>query len=483
MKIFDITQTDNIEESIKILKQDKDYSVVNDIANYRKQYDVNGHDVFDKSKRKDKAIYKTRTDEQGNPILNNQGEESEELARYELVNRVGVSLQKRITNSAVSFTFGNPVKLNCQPKDDTEKEVLFAINRVFYDNKINSFNRKIARDLFRSKEVAEIWFPVEGETHLSYGFDTKLKLKSAYFSPWSNNELYPYFDETGNLIAFSRSYKLKKQGKEIEYFDVYSDEQIIKWERKEGKWSELSNVANPVKKIPVVFTTQEEVEWYEVQNSIDRLELLLSNFAETNDYFSAPKVFISGTIVSGLGVKGEGGQVIQGENGATAEIISWNHATDAVKLEIETLLKFIYSVTQTPDISFENLKDVNQISGVALKMLFMDAHLKVQEKREILDEYLQRRINIVLSFIALMNNSLKKACENIQITPEIEPYMIDDIETKINMLVAANGGKPVISQQSSVEQAGLTKDAVYEWDLLKDEASNDNQTAIGSTVI
>lgn len=475
MKIIDITQTDVIQDSIKILKQGKSYDGDNNLDNVRKQYNVLTHDTFDRSKLKDKPIYTTRT--------NDKGEEVEEISSYEKVNRVAFPFQQRIVNSAVSFTFGNPVNMNCQPKDESERLVLQSIDRILYDNKINSFNRKVARDLFRSKEVAEIWFTAESETHSSFGFDTKYKVKGNHFSPWDNNELYPYFDETGNLLAFSRNYKLKKESKEVEFFDVYTDEQIVKWQRLDGAWIELSNVPNPIKKIPVVFATQDEVEWSQVQNSIDRLELLLSNFAETNDYFAAPKVFISGEIVRGLGVKGEGGQVIQGTDGATAEIISWNHATDAVKLEIETLIKFIHSLTQTPDFSFENLKGMNQVSGVALRMLFMDAHLKVHEKREVLDEYLQRRTNIILSFIPLMNNALKKACENIQITAEIVPYMIDDIETKIDMLVAANGGKSVISQQSSVKKAGLASDSEYEWELLKDEASADNQTAIGDTVI
>lgn len=55
-----------------------------------------------------------------------------------------------------------------------------------------------------------------------------------------------------------------------------------------------------------------------------------------------------------------------------------------MKLEIDTLLRMIYTITQTPDISFDTVKGIGAVSGVALKLLFMDAHLKVQDKTKCL---------------------------------------------------------------------------------------------------
>ena len=81
------------------------------------------------------------------------------------------------------------------------------------------------------------------------------------------------------------------------------------------------------------------------------------------------------------------------------QYVSWQQAPEAVKLEIETLLKLIYTITQTPDISFDAVKGLGAISGVALKLLFMDAHLKVQDKCEIFDDYLQRRVNVLLEYV------------------------------------------------------------------------------------
>lgn len=45
-----------------------------------------------------------------------------------------------------------------------------AIKRVFYDVKEGTLNRRVARSLYSTTEVAELWYPVETDTHELYGF-------------------------------------------------------------------------------------------------------------------------------------------------------------------------------------------------------------------------------------------------------------------------------------------------------------------------
>lgn len=463
MKVKDITKTDDASESIKILKGDKKTI---DVAEYKRQYNVSEHDIFDKSKRPDKIV------------KNNDNSE-----RSEKVNRIGLAMQKRIVKSAVSFAFGNPVNLQCQPKTEEEKRVISAIKKILKANKINSLNRKVAKDLFRSKEVAEIWFTVPvKEPHTEYGFETNFKLRTLKVSPWLGDELFPKFDETGNMICFSRGYKIMQGTETIEYFDVYTDEEVVQYKKAKGDWESNAPSKNVIGKIPVVYATDEQVDWGDVQEAIERLETLLSNYSDTNDYFASPIIFIEGEI-TGFAKKGESGKIIQGELGARAEYLSWQHAPESVKLEIETLFKIIYSLTQTPDISFENVKDLSQISGVALEMLFMDAHLKVQEKREIFDEYLERRINIVKAFVGKLNLKLAKAVDSIEIESEIVPYIINDLSSLIKNLVEANGGKPVLSQKTSVDKLGLVANSEEEYKQIQDEEKAALVEQIGTSVL
>lgn len=463
MKVIEITKTENVSESIKILKGSKN---IIDVTELKKQYEVAKHDIFDKSKRPDKLI------------KNDEGEQ-----RTEKVNRIGLAFQKKIVKSAVSFAFGNPVNLQCQPKNESEKQVISAIKKILKANKINSFNRKVAKDLFRSTEVAEIWFTVPTiESHQEYGFDTKFKLRTLKVSPWTGDELFPKFDETGNMICFSRGYQKIEGTETVEYFDVYTDEEVVQYKKNSNGWTSEPPKTNTIGKIPVIYAIDEQPDWEDVQSAIERLEVLLSNYSDTNDYFASPIIFIEGEI-TGFAKKGESGKIIQGEAGSKAQYLSWQHAPESVKLEIETLFKIIYSLTQTPDISFENVKDLNQISGIALEMLFMDAHLKVQEKREIFDEYLERRLNIIKAFVGKLNTQLAKAVNTIEIESEIVPYIINDISTLIKNLVDANGGKPILSQKTSVDRLGLVADSEQEYNQIQEEEKMANIEQIGESVL
>lgn len=86
-------------------------------------------------------------------------------------------------------------------------------------------------------------------------------------------------------------------------------------------------------------------------------------------------------------------------------------------MEIENLFKIILSYTQTPDISFESAKGMGAIFGTALKLMFMDAHLKVLDKREIFDAYLKRRLNIIKAFVGAMDKTLAPTAKSCVLMP------------------------------------------------------------------
>ena len=212
------------------------------------------------------------------------------------------------------------------------------------------------------------------------------------------------------------------------------------------------------------------------------MEKLLSNFADTNDYHASPKIFVEGKII-GFARKGEAGGIIEGEEGAKAQYLSWANAPESVKLEIETLLKMIYTITQTPDISFDTVKGIGAVSGVALKLLFMDAHLKVQDKCEIFNDYLQRRINIVKAYIGEANRAWKDAAASLIVEPIITPYIIEDEQTKINILTAANGNKQIASRKATVQRLGWTDNPEEEIKQIKAEEAQENSFIEGEPTL
>ena len=406
-------------------------------ATYKKQLNPALHDVSDPSVRKDKMV---KTDD-------GSGNLRTEIVKVE---RIALALQKLIVKRAVAFLFGNEPTLTA----DLQNDVLDTVNAVFRDVKINTINRKAARYMMSNREVAEYWYTTaDDEESNRYGFPSPILIKCAIFAPEKGDTLYPYFDENGDLIAFSREYSITRNNKPQAYFETYTATATYKWTvgDKEMPLVDGYPKPNPIGKIPIVYGEQEKVEWADVQTLIDRLEVLLSNFADTNDYHASPKILVTGQILS-WAKKGESGAVIEMADGGSAQYLSWSQAPEAVKLEIDTLLRMIYTISQTPDISFENVKSLGGVSGVALELLFMDSHLKVQEKREIFDEYLQRRINIVKAYLGTMNGTNAQFvadCKNTIITAEIKPLTLTDKNTALSQIATAHNND-LISPHTAV---------------------------------
>lgn len=500
-EIFQLTEP---EEIIKELKSSRG-SEPPETAVYKSQLDPAKHDVMDTALRPDKRIKVDTSESTATNVttMNTSGEAGEGNTTLEPVGRIPVSLQKLIVKRAAAFLFGNDVLVNAEAKTDKEKMIVEAVKKILQATKSNSLNKKIARTVFSCTEAAELWFPVPVEKtvtgtsvlskvkdflsnavgnkfHEAYGFKSKFRLRCALFSPLLEDTLYPYFDETGDMTAFSREYSIvAEEGKSEKYFETYTADRHLRWLQGDSGWDLVEGFPkiNEIGKIPIVYARQEEVEWSDVQALIDRLEKLLSNFADTNDYHASPKIFIQGKLI-GFARKGETGAIIEGEEGSEAKYLAWEHAPESVKLEKETLLNLIYTLTQTPDISFESVKGIDSISGIALRLMFLDAHLKVEDKKEIFDEYLQRRLNVIKAFIAKFNTSLAAECESLEISPEIKPYMIDDKQSLIEMLTNANGQKPLISRKLAANLSGLADDVEADFQQMEQERKQDSFTDV-----
>lgn len=453
---------------------------------YAAQYDPKLHDINNPRKRPDKLVVVDKDSEEYGEVKNinvNAEMTTETGFRIEPVARIALALQKLIVKRAVAFTFGNPVAYDADPQGDEEKAVYLALKRMLHEVKEKTLNRRVARSLFSTTEVAEYWYPVEAdEEHDLYGFPTKKKFRVALFSPMFGDKLYPYFDDNRDLIAFSREFTKKADDLTTRtYFETYTKDAHYLWTGEGPTGMDVKNwelvegypKALKIGKIPIVYGCQPAVEWADVQNLIDRLEKLLSNFADTNDYHASPKIFVEGKII-GFARKGEAGAIIEGEDGAKASYLSWAQAPESVKLEINTLLQMIYAISQTPDISFESVKGIGAISGVALQLLFMDAHLKVQDKMEVFDDYLTRRANILLAYLGAANVKNKAAARRLIVSPRITPFIIEDEQAKINTLQAANGQKPVASQKTTVRRLGWTEDPEAELAEIQKEEDRAN---------
>ena len=194
----------------------------------------------------------------------------------------------------------------------------------------------------------------------------------------------------------------------------------------------------------------------------------MSNYADCIDYHFFPILMLFGGVQNFSGEFKNRVVELTGE-GANAQYLTWNQASDTVKLELDSLIEKIYSMTNTPRISFENLKGSgNALSGVAFDYVFLSTHLNVENLAEVIGEFMQRRVNFLVSALGSINSSLEKAAETIDINVEIEPYRLDNVDDRVSTAVKAVSGN-VWSQKHGVLFAGNADRLDEELQQIKEE--------------
>lgn len=426
----------------------------------QKQYDPKQHDITDPAKRQDKPI----NDENGNVI------DTVKVAR------LPIPMQKRVVRLAATFLCGRPIELTSMPGEQTEKDLLEVVKKTWKDNKLDYKSKKLAKMMMSEMECAELWYTETAEAGFWKGTandqpKVKFKLRMKMIAPSLGDSLYPVFNASGDLIAFGRGYTIKEGSENVEHFDLYTSSKNYYYAKGQNGFSLLKDEINIVGKIPVIYYSQYAPEWYDVQELTDRFEKSISNHADTNDYHSSPTMVAKNAKVVTMAKKGEQGKFVEIE-GEHAELgyVSWDKSPESTKLEQENLEKLIYSLTDTPNISFEQMKSLGTFSGIALKMLFLGAHMKASDHEENFGEPIQRRINYIIAAMGVINVDFEKAI-TLSIEPKFTYFLPKNESEMIDMLSTATTGG-IMSRQTATELNPLIEDAETEVERLKDEANS-----------
>lgn len=378
----------------------------------------------------------------------------------EAVTRITYDLQRLATKRMTELCNGIPVKRIYNPENDRQKEVASYLENIFLSNRIDAVNIERCNMLFAGCEVMTLWYAVEQKTSI-YGFDSSVKLRCASFSPMNGDELYPLFDEFGDMIAMSVAYRRKVGDKDINYFDSYTADHHYKWSDENG-WSLIEDETYEIGKIPCIYMHRPTPIWENTSDIVYEMEWAMSrngNYLRKN---SKP-VFI---VFSDSEVRfgGEGNQdkefkaILQYPTGSNAQYVTWPQAIESLKYHMDSLRSLFFTTLQLPDWNYERMSQM-ALSGESRKQLFIDAMMKVNDESGRLIEFYSREVNVVKQFlIRMLGEGWRKDVESLPVQIEITPYTITDEKDTIGNLYTANGGKPLVSHRESIALAGLSSD-------------------------
>lgn len=375
----------------------------------------------------------------------------------ERVTRITLSFQRLAAKRMSELLSGIPVKRIYKPEDEKQQQVATYLEKIFDRNRINSVNTDRINALFAGCEIFTLWYAVEQKNNL-YGFASPLKLRCRTFSPMLGDELYPFFDEYGDMVAMSIGYTRKVGRKNVQYFDTYTDDRHIKWSNESGEWLAVEDEKTTVGKIPGIYTFRPTPIWEDTSRNVYEMEWTLSrngNYIREN---SKPKFIVCADEIIQYGDEKSGNKefksVMQYPTGARAEYVTWSQAIESLKFQIDTLRNLFFTQLQLPDWSYEKMSQ-QALSGESRKQMFIDAELKVQDESGRWLEFFDREINVAKAFLKLMlGQAWHEAIDALPVENVITPYRITDRKEEVETLMTANGNKPIMSQRESIEAYG-----------------------------
>lgn len=399
----------------------------------------------------------------------------------EEASRIYIGLEKLLTKRMTEFMFAIPVKRVYHNIEGNEirQQIAKSIEAIYKYARIDSENIKRGTAYFASCEIFTIWYVVEKPNTL-YGFNSRYKLKCKTYSPMDGVKLYPLINELDDMLAMSFEYKKKVQDEEITYFETYTSDKHYKWRQNGNGWEQVGTDENiTLLKIPGIYAFRPVPIYHGLTRIRKELEYTLSRNSDVIAYNAAPVIKIAGQI-KGDEDKGESRRIYRVENGGDVSYVSWSQAIEALKYHVETLLKLYWMQSQMPDVSFDNMKSLGNIGYDARQMLLTDAHLKVGDESGPWIEFFERESSVIKEFLKHMNVSWANEIDNIEIEHIITPFIQNDESATADRLLKLNGGKPVMSQLESIQQAGYSNDAQATLEQIQREDATASQSRISN---
>ena len=449
----EIIATHPAEEAVAALKEKS--VVVPAWDSLEREYDPNRHPVMDKARYPD--------------IAHDNG-------TYEEVTRITYDLQRLATKRMTEMCNGIPVKRIYDPQNERQKEVAAYLESIMQRNRINSMNVERCNMVFAGCEVMTLWFSVEQPNDL-YGFHSPLKIRCANYSPMQGDELYPLFDEYGDMIAMSVGYRRKVAGDSVSFFDAYTADHHYKWTNKDGSWTLAEDEQFALGKIPAIYMYRPKPIWEDSSRIVYEMEWAMSrngNYLRKN---SKPLfvVFANEAIPFGRekSETEESRAVLQFPAGSNAQYVTWAQAVDNLKFYISELRQSFFTQLQLPDWNYEKMSQ-QALSGESRKQLFIDAQMKVKDEEGRLLEFFSREVNVVKTFLtAVLGAQYAADIEALPVSIEITPFSINDSKEQVEVLMTANGNKPIVSQRESVSLLGWSDDVDGTMQELNAESMRD----------
>lgn len=434
--IYELMETSSVERVLAMMDDRED-----DIDKALKEYNPQLHEVMNRPN-------KYRDDDE--PYI------TEKLPR---------TRERYINEVELFFLLGEPIKWK---KTDGEDEAyqLFTdyLKDTFFNAKIRQCKRLAGAETI-SALVTHLYRKSDG----TIGSDVFVAARSTGY------RIKYLFDQYHNLMAFAYGYTLKEDGKNVRYWEILTSDVIYTCRRSTFGW-QVENIPNPSGKINAILFLQPK-SWDGAEQRIKRDEMLDSKIGDTNNYYADPIAAATADVIASLPDVDKPGRLIQMPS-EKSQFRYLDPPQDSAtrRDEKDSLNRTILFDTFTPDFSFENMKGLGTLSGVAIHNAMILGYIKRANRLEIYEEMITRFLHLTLQILTLVYPDKKTLIEALKIDFEFSDPFPEDKTLHWTGIVSLYAGG-VISLETAVMMLALTDAPEEEIDRIKLAAYEKQETS------
>jgi SPP1 family phage portal protein len=408
------------------------------------------------------------------------------------VAKIITNFPKKIVRTSVAFMFGGRMHINADDLNDGVEEFKELWEKKL---KMHSLLKQFARTVLSETKAAIVFYP-RASVHWSGTKTITLSAKLLKLPEQQDieSDFFPHFDDNEDMDGFIHKTQIRIDNILRDKIVIWTREKMIIALKSYSDW-QITESVNPFGLIPVVYADILAPEWDEVAPVMDAREMRLSRTADTNDYFAEPIMKVFGE--SNLPSKGTVGKELQfpveydEDTGkpihGDADFLDWQQSIDSVKKELEETKNELFSGSSTPDLSFDNLKGMGNLSGVARRFMTLDAQIKASENLETFEPAVQRCVSVVMAGISNITNiKYRSQLVNNWISVTFDSILPKDPVEDAHVLNIAGGGKAFNSRETIVAKSPLTAAGDVEDEIKrieedeKKESDRNNQIGLNA---
>lgn len=448
MKAKEILKLRSLSEQLTLLKKNQSTFNTGQIDESIKFYEGKHPIDCDENLRDEwvtEKVDKGKKDGSGNAIL----EDEQVFIRK---TRMSLPYAQQIVSNCVSFLYGNDIDLVLNSGRDDEKmqEAFKLFTRIWNDDlrMMGVLKNATQKACIETRSAIQFFIDEDGS-----------RMKSKILCRSKGYDIYRHKDENEKLDAIVIEYKRDKIEKcrlysNVSTTDIWTIDGLFRYEG--GKLIASESKKAPISKILFAYLEQDVPEFNCVKGLISTQDYCRSQHSNVNTRIGNPALVVSGSLASKpryndsvkiYEIKPVDGFDATKSSSAMMNYLEISSAPESVKLEMQNNENDIYRFTW-PDLykMMTEAKNGN-MSTQSMKLTFLQAFVKIAEKRVTHDEFVSRCINIIKELGAVIygNEDLKR----LDVGFKYNSLLPDSISEMINMLAVAVGAG-ITSQENAV---------------------------------